>query len=252
MGQRITASATKRLWARSGGECYHPDCTEDLIRDDEENWESYHIGEQAHIHPHSENGGPRSGGDMPMERRKKVENFILLCPTHHREIDKAPDGKYPIERLFEWKYEHEKEIRKAIQSRIPNINHAQLNVVVNHLLDSNITYNSDNKLTKISDKIKKNGFSKNIKPIIKTGLTQSKTVEKFLNDMQGINPNFVDRLASHFVEAYQHVSEQDLSPDDAFDEMLYVACHNSHHRKYHAAGAAVVVYFFEKCDIFKK
>ena len=251
MGKRISSGAIKRLWARSGGVCYYPDCDEDLIRDDKDESETYHVGEQAHIHPHSENGGPRSGGDMPTEKRREVENFILLCPTHHREIDKAPDEKYPVERLLRWKKRHEKKINRSIQSHMPNISQSELDVIIKHLLQNDETYDASNKLTSISNKVKINNFSDKVTPIIKTGLTQSTKVEDYLNSMEQTDSNFATRLASYFTSEYRKIPKK-MTPDDAFMEMLYIACHDSHELKYHAAGAAIVVYFFEKCDIFKK
>ncbi|MBB3859023.1 hypothetical protein GGQ88_000263 [Novosphingobium hassiacum] len=52
--------------------------------------------------------GPRGrakGGD------DSYANLILLCPTDHRHVDKAPDGEFPIELLHNWKMIHERRIR---------------------------------------------------------------------------------------------------------------------------------------------
>lgn len=52
--------------------------------------------------------GPRGngiGGD------DSYDNLILLCPTHHREIDKAPEGLFPESMLFAWKTAHETRVR---------------------------------------------------------------------------------------------------------------------------------------------
>ena len=57
--------------------------------------------------------GPRgiaTGGD------DTYENLILLCPTHHTEIDKSPEGTFPAENLFAWKEEHEMRVTKALEA----------------------------------------------------------------------------------------------------------------------------------------
>ena len=95
----------KLLWGRAAGICSNPGCradlTEILLGED-----SYHIGEMAHVVARNE-GGPRGveGGGSD-----KYANLILLCPTCHRRIDKAPN-QFPEEMLFEWKARHENEIR---------------------------------------------------------------------------------------------------------------------------------------------
>ncbi len=58
-------------------------------------------------------GGPRGvsggGGD-------NYDNLILLCPTDHTTIDKAPDD-YPEDMLRGWKLDHEKNIETRLQGR---------------------------------------------------------------------------------------------------------------------------------------
>jgi hypothetical protein len=91
----------KILWGRAAGICSEPNCTLDLtilVEND-----SYSIGEMAHIigsKPDGPRGIPEGGSD-------RYGNLILLCPTHHRLIDKAPEGKYPPDLLHEWKEQHE-------------------------------------------------------------------------------------------------------------------------------------------------
>ena len=43
---------------------------------------------------------------MPLERRNKYTNLILLCRNHHKVID-AQEGKYSAERLHQIKIDHE-------------------------------------------------------------------------------------------------------------------------------------------------
>lgn len=66
----------------------------------------------AHVIAQSPKGprGVEKGGD------DTYENLILLCPTHHRQVDKAPEGVYPEEMLFDWKNAHEQFIRESLKA----------------------------------------------------------------------------------------------------------------------------------------
>lgn len=97
----------KILWGRAGGRCSHPECTEDLTSLVESG--NYVVGEMAHVignKPTARRGTPEGGEDT-------YDNLILLCPTHHTHIDKAPEGTYPIEMLHEWKLKQEDLINNA-------------------------------------------------------------------------------------------------------------------------------------------
>lgn len=97
----------KLLWGRAGGICSKPDCTEDLTALLETG--NYVIGEMAHVigrRPSARRGIPSGGEDT-------YKNLILLCPTHHTHIDKAPEGTYPEAMLHQWKKKHEESIRTA-------------------------------------------------------------------------------------------------------------------------------------------
>ncbi len=72
------------------------------------------IGEMAHIiaqQPDGPRGQPGGGEDS-------YENLILLCPTHHTEIDKAPEGIFSVEELKRWKWEHENRISRSFLSPV--------------------------------------------------------------------------------------------------------------------------------------
>jgi hypothetical protein len=97
----------KLLWGRAAGICSKPDCNNDLtaILSEADN---YVVGEMAHIIAQAE-GGPRGrvGGGSDT-----YENLILLCPTCHRHVDKAPRGQFTEEMLLDWKQTHETALRQ--------------------------------------------------------------------------------------------------------------------------------------------
>ena len=87
----------KILWGRSGNRCSI--CKLELTADG--SMET--LGEMAHIVGQSQNG-PRGNHDLT--NRDSYDNLILLCPTHHVEIDKDVTA-WPVERLRAIKADHE-------------------------------------------------------------------------------------------------------------------------------------------------
>jgi hypothetical protein len=87
----------KILWGRSGNRCAI--CKLELTADGAIET----LGEMAHIVGQSQNG-PR--GNHELTDRDTYDNLILLCPTHHVEIDKN-HAAWPIKRLRTIKADHE-------------------------------------------------------------------------------------------------------------------------------------------------
>jgi hypothetical protein len=103
----ISTLDIKLLWGRAAGRCSKPGCNEDLTRCPEQG-RDYIIGEMAHVIAQAKEGprGDGVGGD------DSYDNLVLLCPTHHREVDKAPEGEFPASVLREWKAQREDRVRR--------------------------------------------------------------------------------------------------------------------------------------------
>lgn len=102
--RKAIPNATRlRLFAAASGHCQRPDCLDPLFP--AELGGDKHIAEMAHVIPHGDEG-PRHE-DRPTEDfdADGFENLILLCPTCHTIIDKAP-GFYPRSTLLGWKASH--------------------------------------------------------------------------------------------------------------------------------------------------
>lgn len=91
-----------RLFAASGGVCQNPACLLPLFREEQE--DRFHVAEMAHIVAVSPQG-PRADTGLTAEQKGGFDNLILLCPTCHTTIDKAPDA-YPDEVVRRWKAQH--------------------------------------------------------------------------------------------------------------------------------------------------
>lgn len=126
----ISEADLKLLWGRAAGRCSRTGCQEDLTRI-VDGGKNYNIGEMAHVIARSRKG-PRGDG---IGGADTYHNLILLCPTCHREIDKAPD-LFPEEMIRFWKQEHEDKIRRiGTEERCSTLD--ELIIIVNALLAEN-------------------------------------------------------------------------------------------------------------------
>lgn len=89
----------KILWGRSGNRCAI--CKLELTPDGDKET----LGEMAHIVAKS-NEGPRGDSPLGLQERDKYNNLILLCPTHHSNIDKNFND-WSVDKLHSTKTEHE-------------------------------------------------------------------------------------------------------------------------------------------------
>ena len=100
-----------RLVAEAAGFCQNPSCLRSLFPDEGEPDSSGYIFEIAHIEAASDRG-PRANKGVTSERRQSYSNLLVLCPTCHTVIDKAPET-YTTHQLMEWKRNHVAAIRKT-------------------------------------------------------------------------------------------------------------------------------------------
>ena len=98
----------KILWGRSGNRCSI--CKIELTPDGSRET----LGEMAHIVGHSPDG-PRGAVELGNYELDSYVNLILLCPTHHVDVDKNP-ALWPVERLRSIKTEHEKWVSERLDS----------------------------------------------------------------------------------------------------------------------------------------
>lgn len=138
----ISEKDLKLLWGRASGRCSY--CNLDLTL---ELGTVETIGEMAHIIA-KEEGGPRGSETIDPAKRNSYENLILLCPTHHRMIDKAPND-YTVEQILGWKRSHERRIEERCEGeRLPSKSMVCEEIVT--LLDENystfITFGPESKV----------------------------------------------------------------------------------------------------------
>ena len=122
------------LWGRAAGRCSCPNCREKLIHSlDRGN--PYHLGEMAHIIAQGKSG-PRANGSPPVHT---YDNLILLCPTHHSQVDKAPE-QFPVQLLRDWKEKHENWVDSALSEHKCNGIGELKSMVCDLLLENRTTW----------------------------------------------------------------------------------------------------------------
>lgn len=127
----------KILWGRAASKCAFPDCKMQLTQDSQSPLKSFSIGEQAHIVA-KESNGPRGNSILTLDERDSYANLILLCPNHHRIIDKNPQD-YPVEKLHSLKTDHELWVEQNLSQTLDLTQQAR-DIIYTSLIDSAVEY----------------------------------------------------------------------------------------------------------------
>ena len=145
-----------RLFSDSAGFCQKPDCQRALFVDVGDS--RLHIAEMAHVFAASDKG-PRTNSALSGQERSSYENLILLCPSCHAIVDKAPDW-YPDTLMTQWKREHVELIaemfgavryasRRAAHEAIKPLLAANLSIFVEYGPDNQYRYNPESELADV-------------------------------------------------------------------------------------------------------
>jgi len=107
----------KVLFALSGNQCAHPDCTNTVIEPATEDSDAYVPAHICHIYAISENGPRGNPAGLTQQKLNSAENLILLCRHHHGIVDGQPET-YPATLLKEWKREHEAKMQQQLSKNL--------------------------------------------------------------------------------------------------------------------------------------
>lgn len=111
----IRRKDVKLLWGQAGNRCAMPGC-EARLSSGEGNGVVW--GEIAHIRGEKP-GSPRWDPEFRSTEVNTYSNLILLCPTHHTEIDKNPT-QWTVGELNRIKKQHEDRVRNTAQQQAPS------------------------------------------------------------------------------------------------------------------------------------
>ncbi len=226
-----------------------PECRKVLIVDKTEDDEESLVAVMAHIKGEKSTAS-RYDSNMSDSERNSYDNLILVCNNCHKVIDDQPNT-YTVEKLQKIKKQHEKWVIESTEKEIINITFAELSVVTKYLISGQFVSSDSLTIVPPREKIKKNDLSTSIEQLITMGMTQVRQVSNFIDKCPDIE--FGERLKQGFVVEYEKLkNEEGLKGDDLFNTLLDFASNKSSDFKNKAAGLTVLVYLFEKCEVFEK
>lgn len=239
------------LCTKSGNRCALPNCRAILVEDATKTDGASLIAEAAHIKGENP-GSARYDASMTDEERNCYKNRILLCPSCHTKIDKQQNA-YPVELLQRYKTEHEAWIIESTKNEVINVSFAELDIVTKHLIANQGIRGESLTLIPPKAKITKNILSDVIEQLILIGMTQVRQVANFIEKITVIDSDFTNRLITGFVSEYERLrNEEGEKGDVLFERLLEFSSAGSNDFKQRAAGLSVLVYLFEKCEVFEK
>ena len=121
-GKAPTQSTIMKLVAASGGRCQFEGCNCNVFKDNI-TWAALNKSNVAHIIGSSPDG-PRGTTDSH-DVSNKLENLMLLCLAHHKEVD-SDTAMYTIERLKKMKQAQE----AKVQELLDGMNYSKAEIVV--------------------------------------------------------------------------------------------------------------------------
>ena len=74
----------------------------------------------------------------------------------------------------------------------------------------------------------------------------------FIDTFTRIDESFSTRLRAGFVNEYESLKKSGTAGDELFQEMLDFATSGKRDLRSHAAGLAILGYYFEACEVFEK
>ena len=238
---KISPKNERLLHTKSGNRCAM--CNIVLVE------QSVCIGENAHIYGEKPDAA-RYDATKPTEYVNSETNLIFLCCNCHKKVD-TQVAMYPPESLFTMKAEHEKRVVLALKQGAISYTYAELEVITTYLARESgmATVNANYKLLRLTDKINKNQLA-DVQGYIDIGLLSVSRIEDYLN--RHPDPGFADNLTRIFVDKYTALKGEESEPIGIFYALWDFACNGKVDYNYRSAGLALLVYFFEKCEVFEK
>jgi hypothetical protein len=241
----VKASEQRKLHVKSGNRCAL--CRTILV--EAGNQLPACIGENAHIYGEKPDAA-RYNKNQSDEFVNSERNLIFLCRNCHKKIDTKIEN-YPATRLFNLKAQHEKWVVQTLMEQSVAYSYAEIEVLASFLTanSGSLSAISDYTILKIKDKIEKNRLA-DVQNFINMGLSGVATIEDYIN--RNPDTNFGIRLTNIISARYHELKSQNMEPTDIFYSLWKMAYGNHNEFNFRAAALGILVYFFEKCEVFEK
>lgn len=245
----IPQSVLTRLHTKSGNKCAI--CKTILVDPNANNTTPVAcVGENAHIYGEMP-GSARYDQVLSPNLATQEQNLIFLCCNCHRTID-TEVVNYPPDKLLKIKKDHENWIIGK-DTENSDFTFAELKTLTDDIQKLDNQYPDDPgnyTLLKIKNKLERNSLSDpNVQQSVKLGLSRVSMIEDYFN--QCIEPNLSERVALFMKTEYTRLREQEMDPHDIFYSLWNKIAPNATDNKLRVAGLGLMVYFFEKCEIFE-
>ena len=191
---------------------------------------------------------------MKDEERNGVGNLMFLCQDHHDIIDnKQNEHRYPTEQLLDWKANHESAHAAAATAALTGIGFKELALATEWVRRAPLSDADDDlSLTAPQEKMDRNKLSNEVKHIITGALLNAKLVSEFVEAEALGDPDFPERLKSGFLTEYHRLRQEGTRGDELFELMCAFSQRGMQSQAQRSAGLTVLVYLFEKCDVFER
>ena len=237
------------LWSYSSGLCYFPGCDFVCVREANETEPSAVIGVIGHIEAHGD-AGPRANPNLTDEERRSYPNLILLCPNHHEIVD-TYEHTYTVEVLRRWKSDIEGRYNESLAQGMGHVTFAELEVITQALVSSGIAQDPTFTVIPPSEKMALNGLSEQTSFYMNLGLLQARQVQEYVESTSTVDRTFVNRLTTGFINEYQERRNDGYEGDSLFEALRMFSAQGRLDVRNQCAGLAVLVYLFERCEVFE-
>lgn len=248
--KQIPLPQQRLIWVASAGQCSFPGCPIRTVEPETDSDGAVTIGEVAHICAY-EDDGPRANPSMSLADRNKYSNLLVLCPNHHTTVDKQWKS-YPAEMLRKWKADTERMVTIALRNAMPQVTFLELERVTASLVTHDGLSSQDMSVIPPADKLRKNELSSITHDYLLIALARADVVRDFVNRLTRIDDSFSARLRGGFVDEYERLKKSGSLGDELFQQMLEFATSGKRDLRSHAAGLAILGYYFEACEVFEK
>lgn len=237
----------KIVLTRSGNRCALPDCRRPLVMSGTERDPAALTARIAHI-AGNRMGSPRHDPGMSDKERNSEDNLIAVCANCHDRIDGQPNT-YTVSELCRIKSLHEAWVLSELGRSMPKVDFPELERAVHHVMASEAGPSKPDALLPPRDKIARNRLSARSEALVLHGMMASRLVKKYIN--ASTDARLAGRLKNGLGREYERNRGEGLEGDELFDAMVrFVAGTGDFARD--AAGLAVLVHFFESCEVFEK
>ena len=151
-----------------------------------------------------------------------------------------------------WKTDCETRFRENLTQGMASIGFAELETVTQALVNNGAPASDSLTVIPPQEKMARNGLTEPTETLFRIGLIQSQQVEQFVEGMSGLDSTFVGRLTSGFITEYQRLTLEGLEGDSLFEAMRLFSAQGRLQIQHQSAGLAVLVYLFERCEVFEQ